>query len=116
MKNPLKKRFARTENDLDEYKDWSPNPLGALPTTLINISSQSKRISDTHVAVFPMELVEYFIKGSTDEGDLVLDPFMGTGTTGVSCKKLNRNYLGFELETQYIEESKKRILNYVKSN
>ena len=54
MKNPLKKRFARTENDLDEYKDWSPNPLGALPTTLINISSQSKRISDTHVAVFPM--------------------------------------------------------------
>ena len=116
MKNPLKKRFARTENDLDEYKDWSPNPLGALPTTLINISSQSKRISDTHVAVFQMELVEYFIKGSTDEGDLVLDPFMGTGTTGVSCKKLNRNYLGFELETQYIEESKKRILNYVKSN
>ena len=116
MKNPLKKRFARTENDLDEYKDWSPNPLGALPTTLNNISSQSKRISDTHVAVFPMELVEYFIKGSTDEGDLVLDPFMGTGTTGVSCKKLNRNYLGFELETQYIEESKKRILNYVKSN
>lgn len=116
MKNPLKKRFARTENDLDEYKDWSPNPLGALPTTLINICSQSKKISDTHVAVFPMELVEYFIKGSTDEGDLVLDPFMGTGTTGVSCKKLNRNYLGFELETQYIEESKKRILNYVKSN
>lgn len=116
MKKPLKKRFARTENDLGEYKDWLPNPLGALPTTLINISSQSKRVSDTHVAVFPIELVEYFIKGSTDEGDLVLDPFMGTGTTGVSCKKLNRNYLGFELETQYIEEAKKRILNYVKSN
>lgn len=116
MKKPLKKRFARTENEPDEYKDWAPHPLGALPSTLINISSQSKRISDTHVAVFPMELVEYFIGGSTDQGDLVLDPFMGTGTTGVSCKKLNRNYLGFELEPQYIVEAKKRILNYVKSN
>lgn len=110
MTKPLKKRYARTENDSEEYKDWSPNPLGALPTTLVNISSESKRIADNHVAVYPLELVNYFIKGSTEIGDLVLDPFMGTGTTAVSAKKLGRNYLGFELQQQYIDVANKRIL------
>lgn len=110
MKKPLKKRYARTENDSEEYKDWNPNPLGALPTTLVNISSESKRISDNHVAVYPVELVNYFIKGSTEIGDLVLDPFMGTGTTAVSAKKLGRNYIGFELQQEYIDVANKRIL------
>lgn len=110
MTKPLKKRYARTENDSEEYKDWAPNPLGALPTTLVNISSESKRIADNHVAVYPLELVNYFIKGSTEIRDLVLDPFMGTGTTAVSAKKLGRNYLGFELQQQYIDVANKRIL------
>lgn len=110
MTKPLKKRFARTEGDDDiEYKDWAPNPKGALPTTLINISSESKRIADAHVAVYPVELVKYFIKGSTKEGDVVLDPFMGTGTTGVACKQLGRNYIGFDLQQDYIDVANKRI-------
>ena len=109
MKKPLKKRYARTENDTDEYKDWAPNPKGALPTTLVNISSESKRIADTHVAVYPIELVKYFIKGSTDKGDVVLDPFMGTGTTGVAAKQLGRNYIGFDLQQDYINVANKRI-------
>lgn len=109
MKKPLKKRFSRTENDSDEYKDWSPNPLGALPTTLLNISSESKKIADNHVAVYPVELINYFIKGSTSKGDLVLDPFMGTGTTGVSAKKLGRNFIGFEKQIEYIEIANRRI-------
>lgn len=110
MKKPLKKRFSRKENDDNiDYKDWSPNPLGALPTTLVNISSESKRIADNHVAVYPLELVNYFIKGSTEIGDLVLDPFMGTGTTAISAKNLGRNYLGFELQQDYIDVANKRI-------
>lgn len=118
MKNPLKKRFARTEENQksDDYKEWSPNPKGALPTTLVNISSESKRIADNHVAVYPVELVDYFIKGSTEEGDLVLDPFMGTGTTAVSAKKLNRNFIGFEKQQEYIEVANKRIFDYVENN
>jgi DNA modification methylase len=117
MKKPLKKRFARKEGDDNlEYKSWSPNPKGALPTTLINISSQSKKIADTHVAVYPVELVDYFIKGSTEKGDLVLDPFMGTGTTAVSAKKLGRNYIGFEKQEEYIEVANNRILDYVENN
>jgi len=115
MKNPLKKRFARNEEnqDANEYKDWAPNPKGALPTTLVSISSESKRIADNHVAVYPLELVKYFIKGSTKEGDLVLDPFMGTGTTGLASKLLNRNWIGFEMQQDYIPLAEKRIGNYV---
>lgn len=110
MKKPLKKRFARTQGDESiEYKDWAPNPLGALPNTLVSISSESKRVSDSHIAVYPEELVEYFIKGSTKEGHLVLDPFMGSGTTAVVAKRLGRNWLGFELESEYIKEAQNRI-------
>ncbi len=111
MKNPLKKRFARNEENQNsnEYKDWNPNPLGALPTTLVNISSESKRIADNHVAVYPLELVNYFIKGSTKPGDVVLDPFMGTGTTGLSAINLGRNYIGFEMQQDYIDIANSRI-------
>ena len=115
MKKPLKKRYARTENDTDEYKDWAPNPKGALPTTLINISSESKKIADSHVAVYPTELVKYFINGSTKQGDVVLDPFMGTGTTAVAAKKLGRNWMGFELQQDYIDVANIRIGDYVEN-
>jgi len=111
MKTPLIKRYSRDANEQSdkEYKSWSPNPKGALPTTLVNISSESKRVADTHIAVYPVELVKYFIKGSTKEGDVVLDPFMGTGTTGVACKQLERNYIGFDLQQDYIDVANKRI-------
>lgn len=111
MKKPLKKRFARDESNQnsDEYKDWQPNPKGALPTTLVNISSESKRIADKHVAVYPLGLVDYFIKGATKPGDLVLDPFMGTGTTGLSATNLGRNYIGFEMQQDYIDVANQRI-------
>jgi DNA modification methylase len=115
MKKPLKKRYSRNEgdDDLKEYKDWAPNPLGALPTTLVNISSESKKIVDNHVAVYPVEFVKYFIKGSTKEGDLVLDPFMGAGTTGVACKEIKRNFIGFEIQESYVEFAQNRISQYL---
>jgi DNA modification methylase len=111
MKKPLKKRFARNEENQnsDEYKEWKPNPKGALPTTLVNISSESKRISDNHVAVYPIQLVKYFIKGSTKDGDLILDPFMGTGTTAVAAKELNRNWIGFDVNQEYVDLANRRL-------
>lgn len=117
MKKPLKKRFARNEENQNsnEYKDWKENPLGALPTTLVSISSESKRIADNHVAVYPVDFAKYFIKGSTKQGDLVLDPFMGTGTTAVAAKELGRNWIGFELQKDYIEVAEKRIGVYVEN-
>ena len=118
MKNPIKKRFARTVDNQNagEYKEWSPNPLGALPSTLLNIGSESKRVSDIHVAVFPEKLVEYFMKGFTREGDLVCDIFMGSGTVGCVAKRLNRNFIGMELSQEYANEATNRINRYEHKN
>jgi|TARA_R110001592_G_scaffold82663_2_gene244777 site-specific DNA-methyltransferase (adenine-specific) len=110
FKKPIKKRFNRTEGDEKiEYKDWGPNPKGALPSTLINIGSESKRISDNHIAVYPEALTDYFIKGSTNKGDLVVDPFMGSGTTGVSAKKNKRDWIGFDNIEEYVKFANQRI-------
>lgn len=109
MNNKLQKRFARTENDAKVYKDWSPNPLGALPSTLVSISSESTKKSENHVAVYPEKLVEYFLLGSTNEGDVVLDPFNGVGTTAVVAKRNKRNFIGFDIIQDYIDQSLDRI-------
>ena len=58
---------------------------------------------------FPVQLPETCILLSTNEGDTVLDLFMGTGTTGVACKKHNRNFIGIELNKDYCEIAKERI-------
>lgn len=62
-----------------------------------------------HPAMFPEELPYRCLKLFTFKNDVVLDPFMGVGTTGVVCKKLNRNFIGFELDETYFETAKNRI-------
>ena len=61
-----------------------------------------------HYAAYPEELIVPCILAGTNEGDTVLDPFSGAGTTGVVCKKNKRNYIGIELNPEYIEISEKR--------
>ena len=48
----------------------------------------------------------------TEEGDLVVDPFVGSGTTAIACKKTKRNYIGIELSTKYCELARKRIKDF----
>ena len=48
-----------------------------------------------------MDLIEYLIKLTTREGQIVLDPFIGSGTTALAAKALNRNYIGFEMNQEY---------------
>ena len=57
----------------------------------------------------PVDLCEYLIKTYTNEGDLVLDNCMGSGSTGVACKNLNRRFIGIELDENYFNIAKKRI-------
>ena len=62
-----------------------------------------------HPTIKPLELLEKFIKNSSHAGDIILDPFMGSGTTGVACKKLNRDFIGIEIDKDYFEIAKNRI-------
>ena len=57
----------------------------------------------------PVELIQKFIELSTNEGDLVLDCFMGSGTTAVASIKSHRNYIGWEINKENYEESQKRL-------
>lgn len=62
-----------------------------------------------HPATFHIDIPKRCIQASTKEGDIVLDPFMGSGTTAVAAKELNRNYLGFEITKEYIEIANRRL-------
>lgn len=62
-----------------------------------------------HPAVFPLQLVKDHIISWSNEGDIVLDPFMGSGTTGVACKELNRDFIGIEVVPEYYKIAKERI-------
>ena len=64
-----------------------------------------------HPTQKPVALLEYLIKTYTNEGDLVLDNCMGSGSTGVACKHLNRKFIGIELDKEYFEIAKNRIEN-----
>ena len=70
-----------------------------------------KPFKEAHFAVFPEELVETPIKAGCPSKGIVLDPFMGSGTTGVVAKKLNRDFIGIELNPEYIKMAEKRIKN-----
>ena len=62
-----------------------------------------------HPTEKPIDLMSMYIENSSNYNDIVLDPFMGSGTTGVACKNLNRNFIGIELDETYFNISKDRI-------
>lgn len=62
-----------------------------------------------HPTEKPTELINQIIELSSKENNIILDPFMGSGTTGVACKQLNRNFIGIELDEEYFNIAKKRI-------
>ena len=63
-----------------------------------------------HPAIYPVEVVEEFLHLLTPTGALVLDPFMGSGSTGVACKKLGRHYIGYDINAEYCEDARQRVL------
>lgn len=62
-----------------------------------------------HISEKPVDLIDEFLKLCTFEKQVVLDPFMGSGSTGVACKRLNRNFIGIELDDKYFEIAKNII-------
>jgi site-specific DNA-methyltransferase (adenine-specific)/modification methylase len=70
---------------------------------------RGKKVSSEHGAVFPEELVSTILDNFTNEGDVIYDPFMGTGSTAVVCKKLNRKYIGSEISIEYLKVINERL-------
>lgn len=77
-----------------------PSNVVTMPSSCIHIQ---------HPAVFPVELPEFFVKLMTEKGDVVLDPFMGSGSTAIAARGLGRRYAGLELSEAYLELSAKRL-------
>lgn len=69
-----------------------------------------------HTTQKPLDVIKQLIKRHSNEGQLVLDPFMGSGTTGLACKALNRNFIGIELDETYFNIASTRINNTGESN
>jgi modification methylase len=65
--------------------------------------------NSNHPAPFPIELPKNCILATTDKNDIVLDPYMGIGTTAVACKELGRKYIGIEISPEYCELSRRRV-------
>lgn len=109
------KSFDRLKRGRSSYDSQNgsgfstPKTLAALarPTNVIHVKSNSIRGLDNklrqHPAFFPIELVDFFVKSYTDEGDTVLDPFAGSGTVGLSCKQQNRQYILIERNPEYVK-------------
>ena len=79
-------------------------------------SCTKDKIAFQHPAVFPEQLAADHIISWSNEGDAVLDPFMGSGTTAIACINTNRNYIGFELDKQYCDIANERIRNRQREN
>lgn len=79
------------------------------PRQVLDFGNSNKDL--IHPTQKPVPLFEYLIRTYTNEGETVLDNCMGSGTTAVACIRSNRNYIGFEKDTNYFEESLIRINN-----
>lgn len=120
IRRPYESHSVKTYEDY-EYKPRSnglsyvrknkriqPNPLGALPTNIIRGGVSSRILG--HQATQPLYLPEKYIKATTNPGDLVVDPWMGSGTTGVAALLLRRKFIGFDFVENYTSNAEIRLI------
>lgn len=96
-------------NDIEGYDSTERYPLS------VQVFAKDQQKENCHPTQKPVALLEWLLKTYSNEGDLVLDNCMGSGSTGVACVNLNRNFIGMELTEQYFEIAKERIEKVVKA-
>ena len=74
-----------------------------------NIFKFARTGNKNHPTEKPVDMTKYLLSKFSDKGQVILDPFMGSGTTGVACKNLGRDFIGIELDEGYFEVARKRI-------
>lgn len=109
----LTAKFSCTQVGKSNLKPLEYNDDGTrYPIQVLKINHDNLR-EILHPTQKPLELLKYLVKTYTNEGDSVLDNCMGSGTTGVACKLLNRNFIGIELDENYFKVAKERIENTI---
>ena len=111
---------AKEKGILKNGKRWFPNPKGRLCGEVWHIASErhknkinGKTPKMPHITPKPLELVERIIRASSSTGDLVLDCFVGSGTTAIVAKKLKRNFICSDNNKNYVNLAKKNLKKYV---
>lgn len=109
--NPMPAAGYSITNSYEFFIVFGDNPLKSNRTYTKNIITTSvySKMPKEHKAVMHPDVADWFIKNFTEEGETVLDPCMGTGTTAISCIKNGRSFIGFELSKHYCEIAENRI-------
>ncbi|HQO99309.1 MAG TPA: site-specific DNA-methyltransferase [Caldisericia bacterium] len=109
-----RKRFndvIKKDGVIPEIKLYRPKDDGLrYPTSILYFNRDENSLHPTQK---PVALFEYLIKTYTNEGDLVLDNCIGSGTTAVACEKLGRKWIGIEREQEYVDIANKRLEKYI---
>ena len=98
--------------------EWMPNPLGAKPKDVIEIPTTCNGMGEKtpHPTQKPEELLRKVILASSSKGDVILDPFVGSGTTAVCAKQLGRRWIGIDQEETYLQWAVDRLKNVPEEN
>ena len=108
------KRERKSSYLLKDYggKKKLLHPFGPLVSDVWTDIHRMKhnKYRDKHPCQLPIHLMERIVLMASDEGDIILDPFNGTGTTAIAAKRLGRNYIGLELDPDYVEITKSKLL------
>ncbi|GBC97192.1 Modification methylase PvuII [bacterium HR16] len=105
--NDLRRDVSRVGSGFGKrVANWIGREL-AYPTNVLHMATEC--YNRNHAATFPVDLPAWFIKLFTEPGDIVLDPFMGSGTTAVACIRLDRRYIGFEWNPEYVQVARQRV-------
>ena len=111
--HPQAETSAYGKGTTKKRDNWTPNPKGAKPKDVIEIPTTCNGMGETtaHPTQKPEELLRKFVLASSHEGELVIDPFSGSGTTVVVAEQLNRRWMGCDLNIEYNDWAFKRIEN-----
>jgi len=102
---PGQQIIDRTKLDNAEWKEWGSRGIWYI---------DSVRRNDDHEAKFPLELAQRVVKLYSDKGDLILDPFMGSGTTAIAALSTGRSFIGIEKEEKYVKLSSNKVADFLK--
>ena len=111
--HPQAETSAYGKGKTKKNNNWTPNPKGAKPKDVIEIPTTCNGMGETtpHPTQKPEELLRKFILASSEEGDLIIDPFSGSGTTIVVAEQLNRRWMGCDLNIEYNNWAIQRLEN-----